>query len=44
MGHGMKCMVRNKINNNVILHADKGDQNVQTSSDKINKFYGYNIS
>ena len=37
-------MLRNKINNNVTLHADKGDQNVQTSSAKINKFYGYNVS
>ena len=39
----MKCMVR-KLNNNVILHGDKGDQKAQTSSDKINKFYGYNVS
>ena len=36
-------MVR-KLNNNVILHGDKGDQKVQTSSDEISKFYGYNIS
>ena len=38
------CSVGNIINNNVIsLYDDRDDQKVQTSSYKINKYYGCNI-
>ena len=40
---GMKCSVGNVVNNNISLNGGKGGQKVQTSSYKINKYWGCNV-